>query len=42
MTNGAQVTADIDVIVIHAPHESMAATLKLAIELIQDEVREQR
>src|SRR5438270_4764432 len=35
-------TADVDVTVIRVPHESVAATLKLAIQLIQHEVREQR
>ena len=34
--------ADVDVTVIRVPHEPEAAPLKLAIELIQDEVREQR
>src|SRR4051812_11246509 len=34
-------TADVDVTVIRVPHESVAATLKLAIQLIQHEVREQ-
>src|SRR5947208_2113712 len=34
-------TADVDVTVIRVPHEPVAATLKLAIQFIQDEVREQ-
>jgi hypothetical protein len=34
-------TADVDVTVIRVPHEPVAATLKLAIQLIQHEVREQ-
>src|SRR6516164_6160872 len=38
----SRVAADVDVTVIRVPHESVAATLKLAIQLIQDEVREQR
>src|SRR5947208_8460666 len=33
--------ADVDVTVIRVPHEPVAATLKLAIQLIQHEVREQ-
>src|SRR6267378_3367883 len=33
--------ADVDVTVIRVPHEPVAATLKLAIQFIQDEVREQ-
>jgi hypothetical protein len=34
-------TADVDVTVIRVPHEPVAATLKLAIQFIQHEVREQ-
>src|SRR5947207_2215 len=34
-------TADVNVTVIRVPHELVAATLKLAIQLIQHEVREQ-
>src|SRR5262249_36299955 len=34
-------TADADVTVIRVPHKTVAATLKLAIQFIQDEVREQ-
>src|SRR5467141_3460746 len=33
--------ADVDVTVIRVPHEPVAATLKLAIQFIQDEVQEQ-
>src|ERR1700730_12643035 len=33
--------ADVDVTVIRVPHEPMAATLKLAIQFIQHEIREQ-
>src|SRR5712672_1157737 len=34
--------ADVDVTVIRIPHEPVAATLKLAIQFIQHEIREQR
>src|SRR5262249_20390834 len=34
-------TADVDVTVVRVPHEPVAATLKLAIQFIQHEVREQ-
>ena len=33
--------ADVDVTVIRVPHEPVAATLKLAIQFIQHEIREQ-
>src|SRR5215831_15021623 len=33
--------SDVDVAVIRVPHKTVAATLKLAIQFIQDEVREQ-
>ena len=34
--------ADVDVTVIRVPHKSVAATIELAIQFIQHEVREQR